>query len=84
MQGARHRPARDIIFAAFGNSGGDREMLEWTCTGSGRRLMMLVLHDDANREYACSPAKVLPETEVITFTRRCTKSRRSRAGQSSA
>jgi hypothetical protein len=37
--------------AAFGNSDGDREMLEWTQAGSGARLMMLVHHDDANREW---------------------------------
>jgi phosphoglycolate phosphatase-like HAD superfamily hydrolase len=42
--------------AAFGNSGGDREMLEWTAAGDGARLMMLVLHDDAEREYAYGPA----------------------------
>jgi hypothetical protein len=36
--------------AAFGNSSGDREMLEYTGAGSGARLMMLVHHDDA-REY---------------------------------
>ena len=38
--------------AAFGNSSGDREMLEWTQAGGGARLMMLVHHDDAAREYA--------------------------------
>jgi hypothetical protein len=38
--------------AAFGNSDGDRQMLEWTAAGSGPRLMMLVHHDDAQREYA--------------------------------
>ncbi|HZZ73087.1 MAG TPA: HAD family hydrolase [Pirellulales bacterium] len=38
--------------AAFGNSDGDRQMLEWTQGGSGARLMMLVHHDDAAREYA--------------------------------
>jgi len=38
--------------AAFGNSDGDREMLEWTRAGSGNRLMMLVHHDDAQREFA--------------------------------
>src|SRR5215467_11055451 len=32
--------------AAFGNSTGDREMLEWTGAGAGPRLKMLVLHDD--------------------------------------
>ncbi len=39
-------------YAAFGNSTGDREMLEWTQSGSGKRLMMLVHHDDDVREYA--------------------------------
>src|SRR5881396_3199944 len=33
--------------AAFGNSDGDQQMLEWTQAGSGARLMMLVHHDDA-------------------------------------
>jgi hypothetical protein len=37
--------------AAFGNSDGDREMLEWTQAGDGARLMMLVHHDDAKREF---------------------------------
>ena len=37
--------------AAFGNSDGDRQMLEWTQAGSGARLMMLVHHDDAQREF---------------------------------
>ncbi len=36
---------------AFGNSDGDRQMLEWTGAGSGARLMMLVHHDDAKREF---------------------------------
>jgi uncharacterized protein (TIGR03066 family) len=38
--------------AAFGNSDGDRQMLEWTQSGPGTRLMVLVHHDDAQREYA--------------------------------
>jgi hypothetical protein len=38
--------------AAFGNSDGDQQMLEWTQAGSGARLMMLVHHDDATREFA--------------------------------
>lgn len=53
--------------AAFGNSAGDREMLEWTAAGDGARLMMLVLHDDAEREYAYGPANGLPDTQVGTF-----------------
>jgi len=51
-------------YAAFGNSGGDREMLEWTGAGGGARLMMLVLHDDPEREYAYGPAEGLPDTRV--------------------
>ena len=54
--------------AAFGNSTGDRQMLEYTGAGDGARLMMLVLHDDAHREYAYGPAEGLPDTEVGTFT----------------
>jgi phosphoglycolate phosphatase-like HAD superfamily hydrolase len=53
--------------AAFGNSSGDRQMLEYTKAGDGARLAMLVLHDDAKREYAYGPAKGLPETKVGTF-----------------
>jgi phosphoserine phosphatase len=55
-------------YAAFGNSGGDREMLEWTGAGDGARLMMLVLHDDAEREYAYGLANGLPDTKVGTFS----------------
>ena len=54
-------------YAAFGNSGGDREMLEWTGAGDGARLKMLVLHDDAEREYAYGPANGLPDSKVGTF-----------------
>jgi len=53
--------------AAFGNSAGDREMLEWTGAGPGARLKMLVLHDDDKREYAYGPAQGLPATKVGTF-----------------
>jgi len=38
--------------AAFGNSDGDLEMLQWTAAGPGARLMLLVHHTDAQREYA--------------------------------
>jgi phosphoserine phosphatase len=38
--------------AAFGNSDGDLEMLQWTAAGSGARLVLLVHHTDAEREYA--------------------------------
>jgi phosphoglycolate phosphatase-like HAD superfamily hydrolase len=55
-------------YAAFRNSTGDRQMLEWTGAGSGARLKMLVLHDDAAREYAYGPAQGLPDSKVGTFT----------------
>jgi phosphoserine phosphatase len=54
--------------AAFGNSTGDQQMLEWTGAGNRARLMMLVYHDDAEREYAYGPAGGLPDTSVGTFT----------------
>ncbi len=39
--------------AAFGNSDGDQQMLEWTTVGQkGARLALLVHHTDAKREYA--------------------------------
>jgi phosphoglycolate phosphatase-like HAD superfamily hydrolase len=55
-------------YAAFGNSNGDREMLEWTGAGTGARLKMLLLHDDPRREYAYGPAQGLHDSKVGTFT----------------
>lgn len=55
-------------YAAFGNSTGDQQMLEYTGAGNGARLAMLVLHDDARREYAYGPAAGLPATRVGTFS----------------
>jgi phosphoglycolate phosphatase-like HAD superfamily hydrolase len=55
-------------YAAFGNSTGDQQMLEYTGAGDGARLMMLVLHDDGQREYSYGPAQGLPDTKVGTFT----------------
>ena len=49
--------------AAFGNSVGDKQMLEYTQAGDGARLMMLVHHDDDKREYAYGP-----KSKVGTFT----------------
>ena len=53
---------------AVGNSTGDQQMLEYTRAGDGARLAMLVLHDDARREYAYGPAQGLPATQVGNFT----------------
>lgn len=38
--------------AAFGNSDGDLQMLQWTAAGAGPRFMLLVHHTDAGREWA--------------------------------
>lgn len=38
--------------AAFGNSDGDLQMLQWTTAGSGARLGLIVRHTDAEREWA--------------------------------
>lgn len=38
--------------AAFGNSDGDLQMLQWTAAGSGKRFCLFVHHTDANREWA--------------------------------
>lgn len=52
---------------AAGNSGGDREMLEWAAAGEGPTLALLVDHDDAEREFSyVSTAGTLTETEPIT------------------
>jgi hypothetical protein len=55
-------------YAGFGNSIGDRQMLEYTKAGDGARFAMLLLHDDAKREYAYGPAQGLPASKVGTFT----------------
>jgi len=49
--------------AAFGNSTGDQQMLEWTQAGDGASLMMLVHHDDAVREYSYGP-----DSKIGTFS----------------
>lgn len=54
--------------AAFGNADEDKYMLEYTWSGQGARLAMLVLHDDAEREYAYGPAEHLPDSIVGKFS----------------
>jgi phosphoserine phosphatase len=52
---------------AAGNSGGDREMLEWAAAGDGPTLALLVNHDDAAREFSYeSTAGTFTESEPIT------------------
>lgn len=55
-------------YAAFGNTAGDQQMLEYITAGVGARLGMLVLHNDDKREYAYGPANGLPDTKVGAFS----------------
>lgn len=51
---------------AAGNSGGDREMMEWACAGDGPSLALLVDHDDAEREFRyASTALTFDDREPI-------------------
>jgi hypothetical protein len=61
----RHIGRRPVM--AFGNSSGDREMLEYTQGGGGARFELLVLHDDAAREFAYGPARGLPDVKLGAF-----------------
>jgi len=52
---------------AAGNSGGDREMLEWAQAARSPSLALLIDHDDAEREFHyTSTAQTFAETEPIT------------------
>ena len=60
-----HLGRRPIL--GVGNSGGDREMLEWACAGDGPGLALLVDHDDDEREFRyVSEAGTFTESEPIT------------------
>jgi hypothetical protein len=54
--------------AAFGNSVGDQQMLEYTQGGDGAHFELLVLHDDAAREFTYGPARGLPDVKLGYFT----------------
>jgi hypothetical protein len=56
-----HIGRRPVV--AFGNSDGDQQMLEWTQAGGASRLMMLVHHDDAVREFVYGA-----ESKIGTFS----------------
>ena len=62
----QHIGRRPIM--AFGNSTGDKEMLQYTQGGSGARFELLVLHDDGVRETAYGPARGLPKVPLVEFT----------------
>ena len=61
-EGINHFIGRQPIFA-FGNSDGDKEMLEWTAACQRLCFMGLVHHTDAEREYAYGP-----DSKVGTFS----------------
>ena len=63
---------------------GDRQMLEYTQAGGGASLEMLVLHDDATREYAYGPAKACLTLRSEPFLRRSMTRPKQKAGRSSA
>jgi phosphoglycolate phosphatase-like HAD superfamily hydrolase len=67
-------------YAAFGNSTGDQQMLEYTGAGDGARLMMLVLHDDAE----CEPTvrrKAFQTARSARFPSRSSARRKRTAGR---
>ena len=49
--------------AAFGNSDGDLQMLQWTTSGRGARFALLVHHDDAQREFAYDRTDILQKLD---------------------
>jgi len=49
--------------AAFGNSDGDLQMLQWTCAGGGARFCLYVHHTDAAREWAYDRASSVGRLE---------------------
>jgi hypothetical protein len=61
--------------ASFGNSDGDLQMLQWTCSGAGPRFCLYVHHTDGEREWAYDRAssigkldKGLDEAEAKAWT----------------
>jgi hypothetical protein len=62
-----HQHIGRLPIAAFGNSNGDQQMLEYTQGGDGTRFELLVLHDDAAREFAYGPARGLPDVKLGFF-----------------
>lgn len=63
-----HQHVGRAPLAAFGNSDGDRQMLEYTAGAGGARFGLLVLHDDAAREYAYGPVMGMPAPPIGAFT----------------
>src|SRR5262245_5092092 len=66
-------------YVSFGDSTGDRQVLEYTWAGDGPRTAMLGLHDDAKREYTYGPAQGLADSKG-TFTQALYDEAKNRAG----
>jgi len=65
----RHIGRRPV--AAFGNSDGDLQMLQWTATGDGLRFCLLLHHTDAEREWAYDRDSIVGRLETgLTEARR--------------
>ena len=62
---------------AFGNSDGDRQMLQWTAAGGGPRFMGIVHHTDAEREYAYDRDVARSASSTRRWTRRSRRAGRS-------
>ena len=56
-----HRQIGRRPIAAFGNSDGDLQMLQWAMAGPGARFALFVHHDDATREFAYDRADKLQQ-----------------------
>ena len=65
-------------YAAFGNSTGDQQMLEYTKAGGGARLSMLVLHDDADARIRLWPRAGSARHQGRHFHARSSSTRRRR------
>ena len=50
--------------AAFGNSDGDLQMLQWTTAGPGKRFALIVHHTDADREWAYDRASAVGRLDM--------------------
>ena len=70
--------------AAFGNSRGDQRCWNTRRAAAARGSMLLVLHDDAAREFAYGPARGLPDVKYGDFTPALEAKQRRKAGPSSA
>ena len=70
--------------AAFGNSTGDQQMLEYTQASGGASLEMLVLHDDARASTHTVRRRACPTARSGPLLKRCTTRHKPKVGRSLA